>query len=255
MTPEQKWMIFGIIAGVFVIATIILCIFRAKHPESFTIKMLARIGIFTAFSTILYVVPALQIPLPFFPAFLTIHIDEVPSMLAGFAFGPFVGIATVVCKTLIKLPLTTTMCVGELSDVILSTVYVGVTSWLFNKKRNIAGASIAIGVGTLIQVPLAMVLNVYVLIPFYINLMGFTEEMLLGMMQAAVPAITDVGWSYGILAVLPFNFLKDAIVIILTLVCYRFLRVVLEKMHKDKVREHAAAEEVETSGDSGQNIL
>ena len=237
MPAELKWTLFGIIAGLFVIATIVLCVFRKKHPESFSVKMLTRIGVFTAFATILYVIPALQFPLPFIPPFLTIHVDEVPSMLAGFAFGPFVGVATVLCKTLIKLPLTSTMCVGELCDLILSAFYVGITSFVFSKRRDFLGVVLGIAIGTLIQVPLAMVLNVYAMIPFYTNLMGFSPEMLLGMMQGANANIVDIGWSYALFAVLPFNLIKDGIVIAITLIAYYLLRYFIEKLHKQKVRE------------------
>ena len=199
-----------IVAAVLVVAFIVLGFYLKKHPNSISVRFISRVAIFTAMATILYVVPIFQFKLPFFPAFLEIHLDEIPSMIAGFAFGPWVGIATVFLTSLIKLPFSSTMYVGELSDFLLRTV---------------------------VQVLLAMVLNVYVLIPFYINLMGFTEEALLGMMQAAVPSISNVGWSYAFFAVLPFNLLKDAIVIAVTLVCYKLLARFLERFHQEAKRE------------------
>ena len=226
-----------IVAAVLVVAFIVLGFYLKKHPNSISVRFISRVAIFTAMATILYVVPIFQFKLPFFPAFLEIHLDEIPSMIAGFAFGPWVGIATVFLKSIIKLPFSSTMYVGELSDFILSTTYVLITSLIFQKKRNIAGASIGIAAGTVVQVLLAMILNVYVLIPFYINLMGFTEEALLGMMQAAVPSISNVGWSYAFFAVLPFNLLKDAIVIAVTLVCYKRLARFLERFHQEAKRE------------------
>ena len=226
-----------IVAAVLVVAFIVLGFYLKKHPNSISVRFISRVAIFTAMATILYVVPIFQFKLPFFPAFLEIHLDEIPSMISGFAFGPWVGIATVFLKSIIKLPFSSTMYVGELSDFILSTTYVLITSLIFQKKRNIAGASIGIAAGTVVQVLLAMVLNVYVLIPFYINLMGFTEEALLGMMQAAVPSISNVGWSYAFFAVLPFNLLKDAIVIAVTLVCYKLLARFLERFHQEAKRE------------------
>jgi riboflavin transporter FmnP len=48
-------------------------------------------------------------------------------------------------------------------------------------------------------------------------------------MQKAMPFITDVKWSYAVAAVLPFNLLKDALVIVITFIVYhyihRFLRM------------------------------
>ena len=41
------------------------------------------------------------------------------------------------------------------------------------------------------------------------------------MCKAANPKINNIGWSYGLLAVLPFNAMKDAAVIVLTLLTYK----------------------------------
>jgi riboflavin transporter FmnP len=72
-----------------------------------------------------------------------------------------------------------------------------------------------------------MLLNVYAMIPFYMFMFNMSENTLLSVMRAAVPAIRDIGWSYALLAVLPFNHLKDGIVIALTFVIYRSLHVYL----------------------------
>ena len=47
------------------------------------------------------------------------------------------------------------------------------------------------------------------------------EAAILGMCKAANPKINNIGWSYGLLAVLPFNAMKDVMVIILTLLTYK----------------------------------
>lgn len=229
---EKKVWVPLLVAGLLILAVFGLGFYLKKHPNSITVRFMSRVAIFTAMATILYVVPIFQFKLPFFPPFLEVHLDEVPSMIAGFAFGPWVAISTVFLKTIIKLPFSSTMMVGELTDFLLGTLYVGLTSLIFAKKRNLLGASLGIGIATVVQVVLAMVLNVYVMIPFYTTLMGFTEEGLLEMMQGAVPAIQDVGWSYALFGVLPFNLFKDALVIVLTLVCYKMLAVYLEKMHR-----------------------
>ena len=47
------------------------------------------------------------------------------------------------------------------------------------------------------------------------------------MMKAAIPAITDTRWSYALLAVAPFNLIKDAIVIVITFIVYRYMHIFL----------------------------
>jgi len=122
---------------------------------------------------------------------------------------------------------TATLGVGELTDLVLSSLYVGIATFIYTKKRNLKGVAIGFGVATLVQVLVAMVINVYVMIPFYMNVMNFPVDGLLRMMQVANPAITDVGWSYAFFAVLPFNLVKDAIVIVITFILYRSLHMFL----------------------------
>ncbi len=187
------------------------------------IRFMSRIGVFGAMAAILYAVPVFKFPVPFFPSFLEFHFDEIPAFIAGFAYGPFAGFSVVALKTVLKLMFdgTRTMFVGELTDLVLSSVYVVVAAIVYQKKRTLKGAGLGFLIATAIQIVAAMVLNVYVIIPFYTHAMGYLPEDLLYLMTKAVPAIKDVGWSYALLAVLPFNAMKDGIVIVVTFLVYR----------------------------------
>ncbi|MDY6392894.1 MAG: ECF transporter S component [Bacilli bacterium] len=214
-------------------------VYAASNPiRSYSpVKLIARVAIFGAMSAILYLVPIFKLKLPFFPSFLELHFDEVPAFIAGFAYGPVTGILVIVIKTAMKFLIygvPETLGVGELTDLILSSVYVLIACLIYKKKRNLKGVAIGFAIATAVQVFVAMVINVYVMIPFYANVMGYPLPSLLSMMQKAVPAITDTGWSYAFFAVLPFNLLKDAIVIILTFLLYRSLHVFLRFEGKGK---------------------
>ena len=216
-------------------------VYASFYPskERSPVRMIARVAIFGAMSSILYLVPIFKLKLPFFPSFLELHFDEVPAFIAGFAYGPLTGVLVIVIRTAMKFVfygVPETLGVGELTDLILSSIYVFIACFIYQKKRNLKGVAIGFTVATIVQVFVAMVLNVYVMIPFYATVMGFPIPSLLKMMQAAVPAITDAEWSYAFLAVLPFNLLKDAIVIILTFVLYRSLHVLLRFENKKKKR-------------------
>ena len=191
------------------------------------VKFITRIGIFAGFSAILYVIEVFTIKLPFFPSFLTLHFDEIPAFIAGFAYGPLSGFLVILVKTLVKLPFTSTLGVGELTDLILSGVYVVIVTSVYKKIRNLKGVAFGFAIGTFAQVLIAMLLNVYAMVPFYMFMFNMSEATLLRIMQTAVPAIQDIKWSYALFAVLPFNLLKDAIVIIVTFVIYRSLHVYL----------------------------
>lgn len=197
-------------------------------------RFVARIGIFAGFSALLYVVEVFTVKLPFFPSFLSLHFDEVPAFIAGFAYGPLAGVLVILIKTMIKLPFSQTFLVGEATDLILSGIYVFIVTFIYKKKRNLKGVALGFTIGTVVQVIIAMLLNVYIMIPLYIFMKGFKESELLYVMRLAVPAISDVRWSYAFLAVLPFNLVKDAIVIVLTFILYRSLHTFL-RFEKKKV--------------------
>lgn len=190
-------------------------------------RFVARIGVFSAIAAVLYVVPVFSINLPFVPGFLALHFDEIPIFVAGFAYGPLSAFMVILVKTVIKLPFTSTLCVGELSDLIFSTVFVIPAAIIYKKHRNLKGVAIGFAVSTVLQVLVAMTMNVYLMLPFYMFVMGFSEESLLAMCQAANPNITDLGWPYAFFAVLPLNLIKDAIVIAATFLIYRSLHVFL----------------------------
>ena len=226
----DKNILNGIVIALLAIFGVVAArVYFDLHPnKDFNrVRFITRIGIFAGFSAILYIVAIFTIKLPFFPSFLSLHFDEIPAFIAGFAYGPLSGFLVIAIKTVVKLPFTSTLGVGELTDLILSGIYVFIVTFVYKKIRNLKGVAIGFAIGTAVQVLIAMLLNVYAMIPFYMFMFNMSENTLLSVMRAAVPAIRDIGWSYALLAVLPFNLLKDGIVIALTFVIYRSLHVYL----------------------------
>ena len=110
------------IAAIIAMLGVILNKFVFKN-NPITTKFIARTGLFSAISIVLYLVPFLKFSVPFFPFFLEFHFDEVPALIAGFAYGPLSGIFVILVKTIVKLPMSNTMMVGELADLIYSTSF------------------------------------------------------------------------------------------------------------------------------------
>ncbi len=217
--------LIGLIAMVLLLCFTAFLYFKEHPIKGFSSsRTIAATACFGALSAILYAVPIFNFTLPFFPSFLSLHFDEIPSFIVGFAYGPYAAVGSILVKTIVKLPLTTTLGVGELGDFILSTIFVLPSTIIYRHKRNLKGVAIGFSVSLVLQLVASMVLNVYMLVPFYSNVMaGLSEETLLAICQLAMPWIKDVGWSYAFYAVLPFNLLKDAIVLVLTFLAYRYL--------------------------------
>ncbi|MCI2111772.1 MAG: ECF transporter S component [Bacilli bacterium] len=207
---------------------------QSKAKSYDRVRFMTRVAIFGAISSILYVVDIFQIHLPFLPSFLALHFDEIPAFIAGFAYGPWAGFAVIAIKTVIKMPFTRTLLVGELSDLVFSTVFVVPAALIYKKRRDLKGVALGFAVSSVLQLIVSAVMNVYAMLPFYIYVMGFTKEGLLALCQLANPAITDLGWTYAAFAVVPLNLIKDAAVIVMTFIVYRSIHKLLHFDHPPK---------------------
>ena len=227
---DIKTLIFGIAVVIFVFVFLKAYSSESGHAKyKFGARQIVRIGIFGALSGIFYIF--IKFPVPFLPSFLEFHFDEVPAFIASFAYGPVSGLLVLVIKTLIKLPLTRTLGVGELSDLVYSIAFILPASLIYKRSRNFKGVFIGLAIGTIFQLGVSLISNIYVMIPFYMKVMELPEAAILGMCKMANPKITNVGWSYGLLAVLPFNIIKDAAVIVITLFTYKSVHRFIDKIN------------------------
>jgi len=187
-----------------------------------TSKVMARTAIFGAIATILYIVPLFTIKIPIFPPFLEFHFDEIPVFVAGFAYGPVTSILILIVKTLIKLPFSSTAMVGELADLLYSLAFVLPAVLYYRKNRNIKGVMIGFSLGFIAQLVISSLFNALFMIDFYLFLYPFlTPESLLELVRATNPRITDIHWSLVLYGILPFNVVKNTLVIIITFLVYK----------------------------------
>lgn len=199
-----------------------------ERKRIFNTKFIVRAGIFSAMAALLYIF--VKFPLPIFPVFLELHFDEVPIFIASFAYGPLLGFVVLVVKTIIKLPFTNTLCVGELADFLYSFVFIIPASIIYTKKRCFKSVLIGFAIGSVLQLIVSLIFNIYVMIPFYSVVFGLNKEAILAMAQSANGKIVNVRWSLGLFAILPFNLLKDACVILLTIPTYKSLHRLIDKI-------------------------
>ena len=228
------------ITGLFVVVAFVV-VFLAKFLAKFffkgnvmTTRFIARTAVFAAISIILYTVPFLKFSLPIFPAFLEIHLDEIPAFIAGFAYGPLSGVLVILVKTIVKLPLTNTACVGELADFIYSIVFVLPAAIIYKKHRTLKGAFASMGIATIIQMMTASFATTFVMLDAYSVLYHLPKSVILGMCQKINPAISNLGFPFLLMVALPFNALKDVIVVLITFLLYKRLRVLFSRIDAQK---------------------
>lgn len=187
----------------------------------------ARIAFISMFATLAGVLYILDFALPFaFPSFLEFKLSDIPILIGAFTLGPMASIAIVVCEILIKLVIkgTSTMFVGELSDLVTSCAFAITAATIYKKKRTFCGALIAMGIGTLAEVSVALLMNRFVLVPFYVRVFfrgNWTP--LVKMMTPLFPDCTkETFYTFYIwCSVLPFNLLRCAAAIGVTLLVYK----------------------------------
>ena len=238
MTPEEvkafmgwfKWVLFALMI-VAVALLVFFSIRNFKKKQINPVKFISVTGIFAAISVLLYVVIP-DFGLGFTPPWLKVHLDEIPMFLTGYMYGPLSAIMVNLVKTLIKMPMTTTACIGEIGDFVFSLIFVIPAVILYEKRRKLSSVFIGVGISTFAHVIFAMIFNVYVLVPFYSNVMGYPLVALEAMCSKVVPAVSGENWvwMYALIMVAPMNLIKDAIVFLVVLLLYKRLHILINRI-------------------------
>lgn len=191
-------------------------------------RRIAVCGIFGALSTILYVIPIFKFPLPFlFPSFLEFNFSDISTLIVGFAYGPLAAFFVHLIKIIIKLPMSSTACIGELADFIIGLLFVLPAVIYYQRNKTKRGALIGLCISLVVATVAACLVNRYILIPFYSKTFGI--EAVLGMAQSASSNITNIKWSLVLWGILPFNFVKNIAVCALSFILYKKISNVIKK--------------------------
>lgn len=204
---------------------------KEKEPF-FSAKTVAKIGIFTALSCVLYLF--VNIPLPFlFPGFLKLNISDFPALICGFALGPVSGIIVITIKFLLKLLISgaESMGAGELSDLINGFAFVVVSSLIYKRNKCKKTAILGIILGAVASVITSIFSNRFLIIPYYITVGGMSMDILVKAC-AIIPNITAENFYlyYILFAVIPFNVLRCLFVGLTTFFTYKHISKLLHKM-------------------------
>lgn len=200
--------------------------------KTVTLKMsaayVAKLALLTALSFALYMA---KFNLPFmFPSFLEMQFSELPALLAGFSMGPVAGALVVILKCLLKLPLTSTAFVGELTDMLLGLVFVLPAAIFYAVKKDKKHAFLGLLVGTVLATVAAVIVNRFISIPFYTELyFGGDFDSIVGMCSVIYPSATaDTFYAFYLgLGIVPFNLLRYIIIALLAFLLYKRLSKIL----------------------------
>ncbi len=175
---------------------------------------LTRCGLLSAMAVILFYI---EIPVV---AFYKLDLSTLPAILAGFAMGPIQGLAVIIVKNLVHMLGTSTACVGELADILMSCAFVIPASLYYRRHKNRKSALMAMLIGSAFMVVVSVLVNYFILIPAYQVLMNLPLEVIIGMGQKVFGFIdTTVELVLAITA--PFNVLKAVVLSVVTYLLYK----------------------------------
>ena len=182
--------------------------------------MIRRITVTAILTAMAFILMYLEVPLPFMPPFLKFDFSEIPVLVGAFALGPVWGIVIELFKNLIHLPFTATAGIGELSNFITGSIFVGFSGLVYLKLHTRKGAAVAMAIGTLTLAVIAVPINAFITLPLYGSVMNFSTEAIVGMSAKINPLIKDK-MTLLFFAFVPFNLFKGIVVSVFTFFIYK----------------------------------
>ena len=189
-------------------------------------KSLYKLSYIALYTSLAYILYLIRIPLPIFPSFLKLNLADVPLIVATFHMGTLPGMIIVFIRCLLKLPLSTTLYVGELADFLIGLVFVVSIGTIYKFKRNLVGAVISIAVGIIVSSLIGALINYYILIPMYVKVLYHgNEKKLINVLPKNLVKNLKPGDIKKLLVlggVLPFNLFRSLINGILGYTVFKF---------------------------------
>lgn len=190
-------------------------------------KKLVLTALLGAMSALLMV---LEFSVPFAPTFVKFDFSDLPIIIGGFLMGPLSGITIAIMKILLSTMIhgTTTMFVGELSNLILSIAFVFPASYVYQQHKTKISAIKGLISGVMIASILAIISNLFVIFPLYASLFGMSLQDILKMAMVTNPFVSNMT-TMMIFSLLPFNLLKYGVISIVAIVIYKKLSLEIKK--------------------------
>ncbi len=193
----------------------------AGRKPNVRVKTIAFVGLMGALSAVLML---LRFPIPFMPPFMSFDLSGVMEMLGGFMFGPGAAFCIILVKILLQLVIqgSFSLGTGEIQNLILSSCYVLPAVLLYYRGKTKKRAAAGMAVSTVLVSVVAVFTNLYMIIPFYANLMGQRMEDFVAMCTAVNPMMKDT-LTMAVFGIVPFNLIKYGATSVVTFLVYKKL--------------------------------
>ena len=170
----------------------------------------------------------IDFPLPFLPPFMNFDLAGLVVIIGGFAMGPLQAVCIILVKILLKLATegTSSAFTGELQNFLLSCAYVLPPVIMYHQKKSKRTAIIGMVISSVFTGIVAIFTNLYIIIPFYMALMGQDMSYFVAMCTEVNPLISNV-FTLAILGIRPFNLIKCGINSVGAMLLYKHLSPII----------------------------
>ncbi|MDD5937275.1 MAG: ECF transporter S component [Clostridiales bacterium] len=202
--------------------------------ENCSIKRMIIIAMMSAIAVILML---FEFPIGFIPGFYKLDFSEIPVIIGAFTLGPVAGLMIELIKIILNLMIhgTSSAFVGEFANFLIGSAFIIPASFFYFLQKNKRNAIVGLSIGTVVATVTGGILNAFVLLPKYAQLMGpdmsmnygETMEFIIGEGTKVNSAIHGMS-SFVLFGVTPFNLIKYGIVSIVTIFIYKKISHILK---------------------------
>lgn len=193
---------------------------KTRNGKIFSTFNLTRMALLAAMASILFLI---EIPIV---AFYKLDLSNIPVLLGAFSMGTVPGVIILALKSLIGLLHSSSAGIGELADFIMGAALVIPASMIYHRQKTRKNALIGMGVGTLCTVIVSVLVNKWIMLPFY---MGAYHMDMQGILSYANVAGIDSEWKLLLLITAPFNLMKGLVLSLVTGLIYKPLSPLLHE--------------------------
>ena len=192
----------------------------SNAKSRFSVGVMTRIAILTAVASILFLI---EIPVV---AFYRLDLSNLPVLLGTFSMGAVPGLIILFLKSAIGLLHSNSAGIGELADFIMGAALILPAAIVYHRNKTRKNAIIGMVIGTLCTAVFGVLVNKFIMLPFYMGAFHMDMEGTLGFANVAG---IDSEWKLLLLITAPFNLLKGTVLCVVTGLIYKPLSPILHE--------------------------
>lgn len=200
---------------------------NVKSTKKIDVRRLVFSALMGALSIVLAEFLKIKTPIDF----VKFDFSDVPAMLASLTMGPVSGVFVCVIKNAWGCITSSTGCIGELQNLILSVSLVLPAGLLAHKSSSIKRAVAGSLAGSVLMAAVSFPANYFIMYPVYSKVFKLPMEVIINVYRAVFPNVETLSDCLLVFNV-PFVFVKGLIASVISVALYKKLRPVFNSVYR-----------------------